>query len=155
MSTARPRIARDILLRRESSACSTSSSSEGWPTADERNKGPFSAFGYKGRRGDAAMVKPYYVAGEWRTGERSFEVTSPYDGSVVERIGVPSDDDVEAAVTETTRMEHLPLHVRAEALAHVSAGIRDRASGLAELIAREGGKPLKWSRVEVDRAVTT
>jgi len=39
-------------------------------------------------------VRPFLVNGQWRTGEGSFEVHSPYDGSVVAEIGVPT-----AAVT--------------------------------------------------------
>jgi acyl-CoA reductase-like NAD-dependent aldehyde dehydrogenase len=43
-------------------------------------------------------TRPFYVAGEWRTGETTTEVRSPYDGSVVAEVGVPSDADVEDAV---------------------------------------------------------
>ena len=42
-------------------------------------------------------VRPFYVNGEWRTGEGTFEVKSPYDDSVVAEIGVPTDADVEEA----------------------------------------------------------
>jgi acyl-CoA reductase-like NAD-dependent aldehyde dehydrogenase len=104
-------------------------------------------------------TRPYYVAGSWRTGEQTFSVKSPYDGSVVAEVGVPSDADVEEAVTQavsafgTSRL--LSISVRAEALMHVSRGIADRVDEFAETIAREGGKPLKWSKVEAVRAVAT
>src|SRR5437016_3563205 len=49
----------------------------------------------------------------------------------------------------------LPAHVRAEALTHVSARIAARADEYAALITAENGKPLKWSRGEVSRAVST
>ena len=42
-------------------------------------------------------VRPYLVNGEWRTGEGTFEVHSPYDDSVVAEIGVPTEADVEEA----------------------------------------------------------
>ena len=104
-------------------------------------------------------AKPYLVAGAWRTGEGSFQVRSPYDGSVVAEIAVPTDDDVEEAVAGAAatfeESRTLPIHVRAEALMHISRRIEDRADEVAELIAREGGKPLKWSRVEAARAVST
>src|SRR5205809_4466716 len=104
-------------------------------------------------------VRPFYVAGSWRTGRGTLDVHSPYDGSVAETLGIPTDDDVEEAVgtaTETFReSRHLPTHVRAEALAHISRRIAERMDELAELVAREGGKPLKWSKVEVTRAVST
>src|SRR6266540_1422780 len=104
-------------------------------------------------------ARPYYVAGEWRTGDESFAVKSPYDGSVVAQVGVPTEADTEEAVARATATfeegRRLSVHARAEALAHVSQRIRDRADELAEVITREGGKPLKWSRIEATRAVST
>jgi acyl-CoA reductase-like NAD-dependent aldehyde dehydrogenase len=88
-----------------------------------------------GRFGYKRSVESFYVAGEWRTGEGSFPVTSPYDGSVVAEIAKPADADVERAVAaaaagfEETRT--LPAHVRASALAHVSQRISERSEELA------------------------
>jgi acyl-CoA reductase-like NAD-dependent aldehyde dehydrogenase len=103
--------------------------------------------------------RPYYVAGEWRTGDGSFEVKSPYDGTTVEEISRPTDADVEEAVAKAAaafeETSRLPNHARAEALAHVSRRIAERSEEIATSIAREGGKPLKWARVEASRAVFT
>jgi acyl-CoA reductase-like NAD-dependent aldehyde dehydrogenase len=104
-------------------------------------------------------TKPFYVAGEWRTGPGTQEVKSPWDGSVVAELGVPTDADVEDAVSGAVRTfgesRHLPTHARAEALMHISQRIGERVEEIAEIVAREGGKPLKWSRVEVSRASST
>jgi len=104
-------------------------------------------------------IKPFYVAGEWRTGEGTLDVHSPYDDSVVATLGVPTDKDVEdavvAAVETFKESRHLPTYVRSEALMHVSRRIAERVDELAEVVAREGGKPLKWSKVEVTRAIST
>src|SRR6266496_313385 len=98
----------------------------------------------------AMAVRPYYVAGDWRTGHETFSVKSPYDRSVVAEVAVPTEADTEEAVARAAatfeESRRLPLHVRAEALAHVSRRIGDRVDELAEIITREGGKPLKWSR---------
>jgi acyl-CoA reductase-like NAD-dependent aldehyde dehydrogenase len=106
-----------------------------------------------------AQVKPFYVAGDWRIGDGTLEVRSPYDDSVVAEVGVPTDQDVEdavAAAAETFKeSRRLPTHARADALAHVSARIAERLDEFAEAIAREGGKPLKWSKIEATRAVST
>ena len=81
------------------------------------------------------------MAGEWRTGEGTLDVHSPYDDSVVAELGVPTEADVEEAVghgaTETFKeSRHLPTHVRSEALMHISrrlaeTGRRDRRGGRA------------------------
>jgi acyl-CoA reductase-like NAD-dependent aldehyde dehydrogenase len=104
-------------------------------------------------------VRPYLVAGEPRTGEGAFEVTSPYNGDVVARIGIPTDADVEEAVARAAstfeESRKLPVHARAEALMHVSRTLVERSEEVAEAIAREGGKPLKWAKVEAARAAST
>src|SRR6266540_719475 len=104
-------------------------------------------------------VRPFYVAGDWRTGKGTLDVHSPYDGSVVATLGVPTDDDVEKAVVQAAETfkesRHLPTYVRSEALMHISGRISERVDELAEAVAREGGKPLKWSKIEVTRAVST
>jgi acyl-CoA reductase-like NAD-dependent aldehyde dehydrogenase len=103
--------------------------------------------------------KPFYIAGDWRTGQETQEVKSPWDGSVVAELGVPTHADVEEAVTSAAETfkesRHLPTHARAEGLMHISRRIGERVDEIAEIIAREGGKPIKWSKVEVSRAVST
>ncbi len=104
-------------------------------------------------------TKTFYIAGEWRKGQGTVEVKSPWDGTVVAELGVPTDADIEDAVASAVETfkesRHLPTHARAEALMHISRGIAERVDQIAEIVAREGGKPLKWSKVEVGRAVST
>jgi acyl-CoA reductase-like NAD-dependent aldehyde dehydrogenase len=104
-------------------------------------------------------VRPFLVNGEWRTGEGTFEVKSPFDDSVVAEIGVPTEADVEeaaATAAETFKeSQHLPIYARSEALDQVSKRLGETIGENAELIAREGGKPLKWATVEATRAVST
>jgi acyl-CoA reductase-like NAD-dependent aldehyde dehydrogenase len=104
-------------------------------------------------------TRPFYVGGQWRTGEGTLDVHSPYDDSVVATLGVPTDADVEdavvAAVETFKESRHLPTYARAEALMRISTRIAERTDQLAEAVAREGGKPLKWSKIEVTRAVST
>ncbi len=105
------------------------------------------------------MTRPFLVNGEWRTGEGTFEVRSPYDDSVVADVGVPTAADVEeavaTAVTTFRESRRLPVHARADALDHISARLKETIDENAELIAKEGGKPLKWAKVEATRAVST
>jgi acyl-CoA reductase-like NAD-dependent aldehyde dehydrogenase len=104
-------------------------------------------------------TKGYIVAGEFKSADETFEVKSPYDGDVVAVVAAPTASDIEAAVSgaadvfEETRK--LPVHARAEALMHISKRLAERGDEVAELIAREGGKPLKWAKVEAARAVST
>jgi aldehyde dehydrogenase (NAD+) len=104
-------------------------------------------------------TRPFLVNGEWRTGGGTFAVHSPFDDSVVAEVGVPTDGDVEdatVAATETFKeSRRLPVHARSEALDHISRRLAETLEENAQLIAREGGKPIKWARVEAARAVST
>jgi aldehyde dehydrogenase (NAD+) len=99
------------------------------------------------------------LAGKQASGGESVEVTDKYTGEILATVSVPDPAQVEEAVAAADAVRHeaagLPAHVRAEALAHVSARIAARADEYAALITAENGKPLKWSRGEVSRAVST
>ncbi|PWW24172.1 aldehyde dehydrogenase (NAD+) [Geodermatophilus normandii] len=102
---------------------------------------------------------PYWVAGRPRTGTDPVEVRSPHDGAVAGRTTTASAEDVEAAVAAAhgVRAEYAatPAHVRSAALDHVSRRLAERSEEIAALITAESGKPLKWARLEVARAVST
>src|SRR6476646_348810 len=104
-------------------------------------------------------VHPYLVNGEWRTGEGTFEVKSPFDDSVVAEVAVPTAADVEdamaAAASTFEESKKLPVWARSEALDHISKRLAETVDENAELIAREGGKPIKWAKVEATRAIST
>ncbi|GAA2650466.1 aldehyde dehydrogenase family protein [Streptomyces vastus] len=71
---------------------------------------------------------------------------------------MPSDAQVDEAVAaaHSARDEFAatPAHQRAAALDHVSRRLRERTEEIARLISAENGKPLKWARGEVGRAVS-
>ena len=105
------------------------------------------------------QTKGFLVAGEWRSSGETFDVTSPFDDGLVATVASPAPSDVEDAVAAAAatfaQSRTLPVHVRAEALAHISRRLQERADEVAEVIAREGGKPIKWAKVEAARAVST
>ncbi|MDJ0460950.1 aldehyde dehydrogenase family protein [Streptomyces sp. H27-C3] len=100
----------------------------------------------------------FWLAGRQATGEDTFEVTSPWDGRVVGTVSVPTDAQVEEALAAAYAVESefaaTPAHVRAAALDHVSRRLDERTEEIAQLISAENGKPIKWARGEVGRAVS-
>ncbi|MCI2419174.1 aldehyde dehydrogenase family protein [Saccharopolyspora sp. K220] len=106
-----------------------------------------------------SSVTGYWVAGESRTSDVTFEVRHPFDGSSVATTCYATDADVERAVAAAHAVRHefasLPAHARAAALDHVSRRLAERAEELAQLITAESGKPIVWARVEVTRAIST
>jgi acyl-CoA reductase-like NAD-dependent aldehyde dehydrogenase len=103
-------------------------------------------------------MTPFWVAGKAQTGPDELAVTHPYDGRVVGRTSWATPDQVEAAIAAAAVAEEaaaLPAFARAAALDHVSKRLAERADETARLITAENGKPLKWSRAEVGRAIST
>jgi acyl-CoA reductase-like NAD-dependent aldehyde dehydrogenase len=105
------------------------------------------------------ITRPFLVAGEWKTADESLEVRSPFNHDLVATVGKPAEGDIEAAIAAASDVfdetRKLPVHARADALNHISERLGERADEVANLIAQEGGKPLKWAKVEATRAQST
>ncbi|WDZ86971.1 aldehyde dehydrogenase family protein [Micromonospora cathayae] len=101
----------------------------------------------------------FFVAGRPVHGDGELTVHHPYDGRTVGRTTHATPEQVEAAVAAAAGVAAeaaaLPAHVRAAALDHVSRRLAERAEEIARLITAENGKPVKWARAEVGRAVST
>ncbi|HEY1486240.1 MAG TPA: aldehyde dehydrogenase family protein, partial [Micromonosporaceae bacterium] len=104
-------------------------------------------------------IRPFLLSGRPTTGDTTLAVTSPWDGSLVAEVSVPTAHQVEQAVADLDAVRReaqaLPAHVRAGALDHISRRLAERAEEVAEVITAENGKPLVWSRGEVARAIST
>ncbi|MFC9808529.1 aldehyde dehydrogenase family protein [Streptomyces griseoaurantiacus] len=100
----------------------------------------------------------FWLAGRQATGEQTLDVTSPWDGRLVGTVSLPTGAQVEEAVAaaHVVRDEFAatPAHVRASALDHVARRLAERTEEIARLITAENGKPVKWARGEVGRAVS-
>lgn len=100
----------------------------------------------------------FWLAGRPTTGEESFDVTNSWDGRLVGTVSVPTEAQVEEAVAAAHAVRDefaaTPAHVRAAALDHVARRLTERTEEIAQLISAENGKPVKWARGEVGRAVS-
>ncbi|MEU6978880.1 MULTISPECIES: aldehyde dehydrogenase family protein [unclassified Streptomyces] len=100
----------------------------------------------------------FWLAGREATGEATFDVTNSFDGRLVGKVSVPTEAQVEEAVAAAhavvDEFAATPAHVRAAALDHVSKRLAERTEEIAQLISAENGKPIKWARGEVGRAVS-
>lgn len=100
-----------------------------------------------------------FIGGENRppsTG-RYAEVRDPSTGEKIGEAPVGSVADAQAAMEAAAAAEELwgwttPGHERARILRTVATRLRDDLEGMAQLIAREVGKPIVEARLEVERA---
>ncbi len=99
-----------------------------------------------------------YING-WREKKELMEVKNPYDGGVVGKVGVADEEDIKEALEVAKdafgRWRKVPAYKRSEILYRVSSIIDERKEELAKTITLEGGKPIRYSRIEVARAVET
>ncbi|MFE6889707.1 aldehyde dehydrogenase family protein [Streptomyces sp. NPDC057694] len=100
----------------------------------------------------------FWLAGRQATGDDTFDVHNSYDGRLVGTVAVPTEAQVEEAVAAAhavvDEFAATPAHVRAKALNHVADRLTERTEEIAQLISAENGKPIKWARGEVGRAVS-
>lgn len=86
------------------------------------------------------------------------EVRAPFDDALIARVEVGGPATVEQALANAAdafadRAQWLSAELRIAILEKTAASMRDEAEELALQAAREGGKPLTDSRVEVARAI--
>jgi len=100
---------------------------------------------------------PLMIPGAGAAG-RTLDVRSPYDDSLIATVETVDAQAVEqafaiAAALYQQKNTWLSIEARSAILTGAARIMADQADELAQLIAREGGKPLVDARVEVARAV--
>jgi acyl-CoA reductase-like NAD-dependent aldehyde dehydrogenase len=101
----------------------------------------------------------FYCGGEWRSSDKSLEVTNPYNGETVGTTSFASKDDLEhataAAVEAFQQTRKMQTFERVAVLQQLADSLNKRQAEFIELMTKEAGKPIKDSRVEVQRGVFT
>ena len=101
----------------------------------------------------------FFINGEWRTSAKTRPVVNPFTNTSVGEVyqAGPKDiaDAIDAAVTAFQETRRLPSYARAEILSFIAREIDARKEDFAQLITTETGKPITFSRAEVDRSVFT
>ncbi len=99
------------------------------------------------------------INGQWRESQDIREIKSPYDQSVAGKVHFAGKTETEEAVASAHKAfeetKKLSSHERSQVLEKISSEIDRRKEELAKSIALGAGKPIKSSRVEAERAVST
>jgi len=102
---------------------------------------------------------PIFVAGEERAGSTAETVRSPFDGAQVATVAVAGqrdmDDAIAAAVGSLAHVRAMPRYERQAILRNIAAGLRAGMDELVETMIAEAGKPRRFARIEVERAIST
>ncbi|AYC28573.1 aldehyde dehydrogenase family protein [Paenisporosarcina cavernae] len=100
-----------------------------------------------------------WINGKWMDTQETIDLKAPYDGKLIARIAKGTADDVTKAIEGADDAFHSfkkwTAHERAEMLYQVVAIMKKRKQELAEIMAKEAGKPIKTSLAEMDRTIST
>ncbi len=99
------------------------------------------------------------LAGQFIDTDHYEVIKSPFDGEPVAEVGLASAHELERAIASAHDFfesgNRPPTHQRAEALDAIAHTLRERSDELSLLLTRESGKPIRYARAEVARAVLT
>ncbi|UCD41121.1 MAG: aldehyde dehydrogenase family protein [Chloroflexota bacterium] len=105
------------------------------------------------------MEYKLFIDGQWVDSGHRLEVTNKYSQEVFAAVPAAGQEEVDKAIAAAQRaasvMADMPAYRRSEILARTAALITERKRDLAETIAIEAGKALKFALIEVDRAIST
>jgi len=97
-----------------------------------------------------------FAAAEWVDSQRTLDIRSPYDGSLVDTVPSATATDVDRALATLAAgaraMRRMTAHARSLILERIAALMRERADELARTITLEEGKVLAEARLETTRA---
>jgi len=97
-----------------------------------------------------------YQAGSFIQTNTELEVTNPYTGEVFAKTYLAGAGELEQAIAQAKQaeqaMKELPAHKRYAILMEISEGLRKNRERLAETLAMQSGKPMKYALGEIDRA---
>lgn len=100
-----------------------------------------------------------FINGKWVDGGSPIEVRNKYTQETMASLPSARQEEVDQAISAAERaapiMADMPAHQRGEILGNVVRSLRARKEEIARTIASEAGKALKYSRIEVDRAIST
>ncbi len=100
-----------------------------------------------------------WIAGQPVSGSGTLPVRDPWTDELVAEVALADPEHVEQALQlaheAAGSLLEVPAHRRADALRQAATGLVERMDEVAATITRESGKPIRWSRVEVQRAALT
>src|SRR5690349_2277182 len=87
------------------------------------------------------------------------EILNPYDNTVVAAVPEFSEQQVRDAISRAAAVQQtladMPTHKRGAILNNIARILADQSEDIARLMAKESGKPMKYTRGEVSRGVDT
>lgn len=105
------------------------------------------------------QAEKFLTGNEFVSSNDIVEIKNPYTNEVVKKVYKSGTDQINSSLNYLTQVfakyKTAPAYVRADLLEKISSKVKQKRDELSHLITLETGKPIKFSRIEVDRAVLT
>lgn len=105
------------------------------------------------------MYQPLLLAGQWVQSRDVRLLQAPYDGATLAEVAYAESQHIDRVQTTLQKGRRaaasLPTYRRYAILEGLVRWLTTEAGAIAELIAREAGKPLRYARKEVERGLLT
>ena len=102
---------------------------------------------------------PIYLAGTFIRTSEKLEVNNPYTQRVFATTYVAGKLEIEQAIIQGKAaekvMRDMPIYKRYEILMQIAQGLQTDKLRLAQVLAQESGKPMRYALGELDRAIQT
>jgi acyl-CoA reductase-like NAD-dependent aldehyde dehydrogenase len=101
----------------------------------------------------------FLIKNEFVSTEETVDIINPYSSEVVKQVYKTKPEHIDESLDYLTNIFQIykktPAYLKAELLQAITNKIKDRKEELANILTLETGKPIKLSRIEVDRAIFT
>lgn len=102
---------------------------------------------------------PIYVAGEFVTTPNIFKVYNSYNNQEIAETYLAGKNELNAAIKKAEeaakKMKNLPAYKKYEILTEIAQKIKQKKQYLADILAQEASKPMKYALGEIERAIQT
>ncbi|MBI2430184.1 MAG: aldehyde dehydrogenase family protein [Ignavibacteriales bacterium] len=103
--------------------------------------------------------KQFYIGGELQSGSTTSAIRNPYNNSEIAHVYQANKDQIEQSILSARLAfkitSQYSSYERSEILHSIVLQLKQRKEEFAQLITAEAGKPITFSRAEVDRAIAT
>jgi glyceraldehyde-3-phosphate dehydrogenase (NADP+) len=101
----------------------------------------------------------FLIRNNFESSNETINIVNPYLGETVRQVYKTTEAHINQSLDYLTdafnKYKKTPAYLKAELLRIIASKISQKKEDLAELITLETGKPIKLSRVEIDRAIFT
>lgn len=102
---------------------------------------------------------PFYLGGDFRISADQIPVINPYTGKKFAATYLAGKAELDLAIEKALAMKEaltdLPSGKKYKVLMQIAAGLKAERKEFAEIIMAESGKPVRYAKAEVDRAIQT